>query len=332
MSKQTKEAKEAKHFDVDVKVRDFCSKSKVFFIIGLALILISLLSTFTGVNVALEFKGGTIITYSYVGDVDENSISKELTSLVGSAVKVQQGDSLDSDTKTLSLSFTSNDGLTIDRQNDVTNKVKELCPDNDVTLLDANDVNARSGGEFFAKCIVAAVFAALLLIIYIAFRFKQISGWSAGVCAVLGLLSTLIVTYGCVVLCRFEIDSNFMAVILTLLGYAVNDTIVIYDRIRENRVLLKGMSYREIVNLSLNQTLARTILTSLTVVLVLVMQLCFGGASIRDFVFVMLVGVVVGTFSTIFVSTIIVAYWHKDKEPSTGSGPEKKAETKTIAA
>lgn len=72
MSKQTKEAKEAKHFDVDVKVRDFCSKSKVFFIIGLALILISLLSTFTGVNVALEFKGGTIITYSYVGDVDEN--------------------------------------------------------------------------------------------------------------------------------------------------------------------------------------------------------------------------------------------------------------------
>ena len=173
MSKQTKEAKEAKHFDVDVKVRDFCSKSKVFFIIGLALILISLLSTFTGVNVALEFKGGTIITYSYVGDVDENNISKELTSLVGSTVKVQQGDSLDSDTKTLSLSFTSNDGLTIDRQNDVTNKVKELCPDNEVTLLDANDVNARSGGEFFAKCIVAAVFAALILIIYIAFRFKQ---------------------------------------------------------------------------------------------------------------------------------------------------------------
>ena len=226
MSKQTKEAKEAKHFDVDVKVRDFCSKSKVFFIIGLALILISLLSTFTGVNVALEFKGGTIITYSYVGDVDENGISKELTSLVGSTVKVQQGDSLDSDTKTLSLSFTSNDGLTIDRQNDVTNKVKELCPDNEVTLLDANDVNARSGGEFFAKCIVAAVFAALILIIYIAFRFKQISGWSAGVCAVLGLLSTLIVTYGCVVLCRFEIDSNFMAVILTLLGYAVNLSLI----------------------------------------------------------------------------------------------------------
>lgn len=148
MSKQTKDAK---HFDVDVKVRDFCSKSKLFFIIGFALILISLLSTFTGVDVALEFKGGTIITYSYTGDVDESSISKELTSLVGSTVKVQQGDSLDSDTKTLSLSFTSTEGLTIDRQNEVTNKVKELCPDNEVELLDANDVNARSGGRILRQ-------------------------------------------------------------------------------------------------------------------------------------------------------------------------------------
>ena len=320
MSKQTKEAKEAKHFDVDVKVRDFCSKSKVFFIIGLALILISLLSTFTGVNVALEFKGGTIITYSYVGDVDENGISKELTSLVGSTVKVQQGDSLDSDTKTLSLSFTSNDGLTIDRQNDVTNKVKELCPDNEVTLLDANDVNARSGGEFFAKCIVAAVFAALILIIYIAFRFKQISGWSAGVCAVLGLLSTLIVTYGCVVLCRFEIDSNFMAVILTLLGYAVNDTIVIYDRIRENSALYskKQMSLAELVNLSVNQSFARSLMTSITTCLALgvvcVVSVIYRLDSIYSFAFPLLFGMVSGVYSTICIATPLWVDWKNKKK------------------
>ena len=175
-------------------MRDFCSKSKVFFIIGLALILISLLSTFTGVNVALEFKGRYHYHLQLCRRCGREQHFKGTDQSGGSTVKVQQGDSLDSDTKTLSLSFTSNDGLTIDRQNDVTNKVKELCPDNEVTLLDANDVNARSGGEFFAKCIVAAVFAALILIIYIAFRFKQISGWSAGVCAVLGLLSTLVVT------------------------------------------------------------------------------------------------------------------------------------------
>ena len=328
MSKQTKEAKEAKHFDVDVKVRDFCSKSKVFFIIGLALILISLLSTFTGVNVALEFKGGTIITYSYVGDVDENSISKELTSLVGSTVKVQQGDSLDSDTKTLSLSFTSNDGLTIDRQNDVTNKVKELCPDNEVTLLDANDVNARSGGEFFAKCIVAAVFAALILIIYIAFRFKQISGWSAGVCAVLGLLSTLIVTYGCVVLCRFEIDSNFMAVILTLLGYAVNDTIVIYDRIRENKTLYKDkLSLPELTNLSTNQSLTRSINTSVTTIatmlVVTIVAMVYGVNSIISFSFPMMIGLISGTYSTICIAGPLWV-WLEEKK-NGGNSPKAEA-------
>ena len=311
MSKQTKDAK---HFDVDVKVRDFCSKSKLFFIIGFALILISLLSTFTGVDVALEFKGGTIITYSYTGDVDESSISKELTSLVGATVKVEQGDSLDSDTKTLSLSFTSTEGLTIDRQNEVTNKVKELCPDNEVELLDANDVNARSGGEFFAKCIVAAVFAALILIVYIALRFKQISGWSAGVCAVLGLLSTLIVTYGCVVLCRFEIDSNFMAVILTLLGYAVNDTIVIYDRIRENRALMgKKGSFEELVNQSVNQSARRTLITTITTVMALgvmcIVAKLYGLDSIFTFAFPLMMGMISGVYTSLCVSTSAWVLW-----------------------
>ena len=113
---------------------------------------------------------------------------------------------------------------------------------------------------------------------------------------------------------------------LTLLGYSINDTIVNFDRIRENRKLIKGMSYREIVNLSINQTLARTILTSVTVALVLIMQLCFGGAAIRDFVFVMLIGVVVGTISTIFVSVIIIAYWHKNDKgiPEDSAKPEPK--------
>ena len=93
MSKQTNPEKEGKKYDVDVKVRNFCGKAKIFFIISLALIVISLLSTFTGVDIALEFKGGTIITYSYMGDMDESKLEKELTALVGSAVNAQEGES-----------------------------------------------------------------------------------------------------------------------------------------------------------------------------------------------------------------------------------------------
>ena len=99
--------KQYKPYPVDVKVRNFCGKSKLFFLLTLILVVIAIASSFTGVDIALEFKGGTIITYSYEGDVDKSAISKDLTDLIGTNVNVQDGESLDSGSKTLSLSFTS---------------------------------------------------------------------------------------------------------------------------------------------------------------------------------------------------------------------------------
>ncbi len=317
MSKQTNPEKEGKKYDVDVKVRNFCGKAKIFFIISLALIVISLLSTFTGVDIALEFKGGTIITYSYMGDMDESKLEKELTALVGSTVNAQEGESLEGNAHTLSLSFSSNEGLTVERQAEVTDKIQELYPDSQLELLDSNDVDARSGGEFFAKCLVAAAFAALILIVYIAFRFKQISGWSAGVCAVLGLLSTLVVTYGSVVLIGFEIDSNFMAVILTLLGYAINDTIIIYDRIRENQTLLPGMQIEDLVNISSSQSLRRSIRTSVTtfssMLIVTIVSLVMGLDSILSFSVPMMVGIAMGTYNSICFVPSLWVWWQKKR-------------------
>ena len=195
-------------------------------------------------------------------------------------------------------------------------------------VLDSNDVDARSGSEFFAKCIVAAVFAALILIVYIAFRFKQISGWSAGVCAVLGLLSTLIVTYGSVVLLGFEIDSNFMAVILTLLGYAVNDTIVIYDRIRENQSLLVGVPIEELVNISNSQSLRRSLRTSITtfgsMLVVTIVALAMGLDSILSFSVPMMFGIAMGTFNSICFVPGLWVWWQK-KRGVDALKPTKKA-------
>ncbi len=326
MSKQTNQTKQ---YDVDVKVHNFCGKAKVFFLITLALIVISLLSTFTGVDVALEFKGGTIITYGYTGDMDEKTIENELSSLIGSPVTAQQGDSLNSDTKTLSLSFSSNEGLTIERQAEVTDKIQELYPDSELEVLDSNDVDARSGGEFFGKCIVAAIFASLILIVYIALRFKQISGWSAGVCAVLGLITTLIVTYGGVVLIGFEIDSNFMAVILTLLGYAINDTIVIYDRIRENQTLMPGMAIEELVNISASQSLRRSLRTSITtfgaMLVVTIVSLAMGLDSILSFAVPMMIGIVMGTFNSLCFVPSLWVWWQKKRGVNVLKPAKKKA-------
>lgn len=306
-----------KYEKFDVKVRDFCGKTKIFFIVTLCLVVLSVLSTFTGVDIALEFKGGTIITYGYEGDIVESDVEAELTKLIGSGVRAQIGESLSSDTKTMTVSFTSTEGLTADRQAGVTDTIKGMYPEANLEVLDSNDVDARSGGEFFTKCIVAAIFAAIVLILYIAFRFRMISGWSSGVCAIVGLIVTLIVTYGGVALCGFDIDSNFMAVILTLLGYAVNDTIVIYDRIRENQERCNGMTIEELVNISNSQSLRRTLRTSITTVsamlAVSVVAGIMGVTSILSFSIPMGIGIVAGTFNSLcFVPTLWV-FWQKKR-------------------
>lgn len=321
-------SKQNKKYDVDVKVHDFCGKSKLFFILSLILVIISIASTFTGVDIALEFKGGTIITYSYEGDVDTSNIESTLSNLVGSSVSVQEGESIGEAGKTLSLSFSSKDGLTVERQSEVTEAVRGLYPDANIEVLDSNDVDARSGSEFFTKCIVAAVFAAIILILYIALRFKQISGWSAGVCAIVGLLQTLIVTYGSVVLIGFEINSNFMAVILTLLGYAVNDTIVIYDRIRENQSIYSDMEISELVNTSSSQSLRRSIRTSVTtfvsMLAVTVVALVMGLDSIISFSVPMMVGIVIGTYNSLCFVPSLWVWWQKKRGITTLKSAKKK--------
>ncbi len=306
-----------KYEKFDVKVRDFCGKTKIFFIVILSLVVLSVLSTFTGVDIALEFKGGTIITYGYEGDIVEADVEASLSELVGSGVRAQIGESLSGDTKTMTVSFTSTEGLTAERQAEVTDTIQGMYPDANLEVLDSNDVDARSGGEFFTKCIVAAAFAAIILILYIAFRFRMISGWSSGVCAIIGLLVTLIITYGGVALCGFSIDSNFMAVILTLLGYSVNDTIVIYDRIRENQERCNGMAIEELVNISNSQSLRRTLRTSITPVAAMLTVSIVAGVmgvnSILSFSIPMGIGIIAGTFNSLcFVPTMWV-FWQKKR-------------------
>ena len=222
-------------------------------------------------------------------------------------MNVQDGESLDGGSKTLTLSFTSNEGLTVDRQAEVTDAIQSRYPDANVQLLDSNDVSARSGSDFFAKCIVAAIFAAIILILYIAFRFKQISGWSAGVCAIIGLLATLVITYGSVVLMGFEIDSNFMA--------------VIYDRIRENQEKMPGMYIEDLVNTSSSQSLRRSIRTSLTtlfaMVAVVVVSAIMGLDSIQHFAIPMAVGILVGTYHSICFVPSLWVWWQKRRGVET---------------
>lgn len=304
------------------KIYDFVGKKKVFFIISLALIAaIVLFSVIRGVEVALEFKGGTIISYAYEGNANIKDVQSEIEDLLKTPVNIQEGENLASDSNSFSISFSNNNGLSAEMQSGLTDLLTEKFPDNSIELLDSNDVNPTSGREFFIKCIIVSILAAVLIIVYIALRFKKISGWSAGVCAVIALIHNLVFVFGAFVVLGYEINSNFVAVVLTILGYSVNDTIVVYDRIRENKAMMpKSTTIAELVNASTSQSLRRSIRTSITtvstMVIVSVVAYIYGVSSILSFSIPMIFGMVAGTYASLCIASPLWVWWNEKRASS----------------
>lgn len=300
------------------KVLDFCSKRKIFLIISLSLIVITILATFIlKINVAIEFKGGTIITYKYSETINESEIKSIVEEIVNTPVKINAGENIGTGEKNITISFTSKEGLSAEKQSEITDTIQEKFSESELSLLDSTDVSPSSGREFFLKCMVAVILSAIVLIIYIAFRFKKIGGLSAGVCAVIALCQDLILVYGSFIICGFEINSNFMAVILTILGYSINDTIVIYDRIRENKQLMPKAKLAELVNLSCTQSLTRSIRTSVTTVstmLIVTIVIALNGyTSLLSFTVPLIFGMTLGAYSSLCVAPMLWVWWNERK-------------------
>lgn len=300
------------------KVYKFIKHSKIFFIISAVFILFSIGITFTGVNIAIEFKGGTMITYSYSGDIDANDAQSKIEEIINSNVNIQQGDMFQSEKKKLSISFVSSEGLTAEKQTALTDELENIYADNEIALLDSTDVAASSGINFFIKCLVAVGFSAIVLIFYIALRFKRMGGWSSGVCAVLALFHDVITTYGFFVLLGFEINSNFIAVVLTILGCSINNTIIIYDRIRENKRLMPVATIENLVDTSISQSLTRSIRTAFTTVATMIIisitAYIFGVNSILSFSIPITIGMTVGTYSSICLAPALWVAFHSGKD------------------
>ena len=305
-----------------VKTRRFSENKKTFFILSSVLVVLALCTTFIGVEIAIDFKGGTIVSYSYSGDLDETACQTEIETLLGTPVTLQKGESFDSDTNILTVSFSYDESLTLEQQESMLDIMKKTYPDNALAELESNEVSPSSGREFFGKCIVAVIFAALVLIVYIALRFKKISGWSAGVFTIVTLLHDIIITYGSFVLCGFEINANFMAVILTIFGYSINNTIIVYDRIRENQKLLpRDTTIAELVNQSASQTLRRSLRTSITtlstMIIISVVAYVFHVESILSFSVPMTFGLIAGTYSSQCIAPTLWVWWNERRGNKT---------------
>lgn len=305
---------------------DFIGKRKLFFTISIVLVAFSILSTFIfGVDLDIQFKGGTIITYVYDGDLDCDGFVKDAKDILGGiGVQYTTGVDFSSGKSNIQLSLTSTSGLSSDKQFELTNALTEKYAENNIDLIESSDVSPSSGREFFLKCIVAVILSSIVLIIYIAIRFKKIGGWLAGICAIIALLHDCIIVYGTFIVCGMPINANFMAVVLTILGYSINNTIVIYDRIRENSKLYgKKMTREENVNLSINQSLTRSINTSLTTVVamlaVTIVAAVYGVTSIISFSLPVMVGMIAGTYSSVCLVSVLWSYFEGKKDTHKGA-------------
>lgn len=312
---------------------DFIGNRKKYFTLSAVLIAIVILASFIfGADLDIRFKGGTILSYSYAGEtgaVDLDEVKKQAEDILGDEVTVSEKYNKLTESNGFEISLASNQSVNSDVQAKLDEKLTEDFAEQEIKQLSITSVNASMGKEFFIKCLVAVGFGSLLMIVYIALRFKKISGWSAGVMAVIALFHDILMVYGVFIICRIPINDSFIAVVLTILGYSVNDTIVIYDRIRENKRLYgRTKTIGEIVNDSINQTLTRSINTSvatvISMVVVCVVAMVMGVESILSFALPMIAGLICGAYSSICIASPLWVVWQNHKEMKAANGKGKK--------
>ena len=272
-----------------------------------------------GVHLDTEFTGGAMITLSYENSFEMSAVQKTASEALGSnGLTLQTGENVATGEQTLKISMPGTETVTTDEVQTLLDSLNESCPDNSFAQLSLSNVSAAMGTKFLQKSLVAVVFALVLILAYIAYRFKKIGGLTGGMMAVLALLNDLMVVFGTFVLLRAPLDGNFIAAMLTILGYSINDTVVVYDRIRENRGLLgKKASFEELVNHSVNQSARRTIITTVTTVMALgvmcIVSKLYGLDSIFTFAFPLMMGMLSGVYTSLCVSTSAWVAWSERK-------------------
>lgn len=316
---------------------DFIGKRKVFFIIAACILVLGIVANLIlGTRMDIQFTGGTIVKYSYTGDVDKAQLQEIFAKYTNgkesysfATNNLTSGE--DTNPNVVSVTLPVDALLSTEDFTDMLKDLQAKLPGAKFHQVESSTVEATMGREFFGKCIVAIVLASALMMVYVAIRFRKIGGWSAGLIALLALINDVLIAYFVFVVFRIELDDNFVAVVLSILGYSLNGTIVIYDRIRENRRLAPRAPLADVVNLSINQSFRRTLNSSITtfmaVACITVVALLYGLESLLSFSVPMMFGVLSGFYT----STCLAApmwVWMKEKLAARAAA---KAETEAEA-
>lgn len=281
----------------------------VLFVIGTVMALIF------GVKLDINFSGGTKIAYSYTDEIKEADVKKVIDEKLDKAYTFTQSTSLAGDTKTFEIALSGKNAISAETQEALTKALSDSFKDNKIEIYNSNSVSPTIAGSFFAKSLVAVLITAILVIIYVGWRFRKIGGVTAAITALCALVFDVLVSFFICVIFGLQIDSNYIAVVLTIFGYSLNDTIVIYDRIRENEKFNPDMELGALVNMSVNKVMIRNIVTTVTTILavatIIIVAEVYGLTSLRTFAIPMAFGLLSGAISSLFVSAPLWVVWQK---------------------
>ena len=304
----------------ELKVIKFYKNRTKSYIISLVLVVIGVVCIFiNGMNLDIQFQGGAIIKYTYSGDVDTAKIEEIVVNTVNRNCDIQLTEDLATGTKKFVLNLSEKTGLSSQDQDKLNTALVEAFPDNELALSDAEIVEPFIGKKFAEDCTKAIIIASILIILYIWYSFRKISGLSAGFAGLFALFHDVLLVLFTFIVFKMAVNQSFIAAALSILGFSINDTIVIFDRIRENKKFYGGkMSIEDIVDKSITQSLSRSINTSLCTLLSMVVVFVY--AQIKDvqsivtFSLPMIIGIVSGCYSSICLAGPLWVSWQKHKE------------------
>lgn len=292
---------------------NFVGNRKATYILSSVFVLVSIIAIiFKGLAYGIDFKGGKEVVIRFDSEVNVVDIREALTDPLGSEpeVKLFGGDNE-------VLVRTDNEEVMDVIEGIIISNLENLYPDNKLVIEKSDTVGPKFADDLKRSALLSIFYSLIAIFIYILIRFRN---WSFSTGAVLALAHDVIITLGIFVLLNdlvsfnLLIDQNIIAAFLTIVGYSINDTVVIYDRIRENKLVHKGMEHSPMVNKSINDTLSRTVITSLTTLFAVTVLFLFGGEVLRGFSFALMLGVILGTYSSIFVAGSLVVDLEKAKK------------------
>lgn len=296
----------------------FYAKRKVYFAISLAIMAIGIIMAFiNGVQLDIQFKGGAMLKYTYVGDMDTDKAEDIAAKVMNRPVSSQLTEDISTGEDKLVLTFAGNYGVDPADQDKLDVQLKEAFPNSQLKQSEAVIVEPFFGKKFLNQGMLSIALSSLLVLCYVWIRFKIMGGLSAGVMALIALLHDCLVVFFTCVIFNIPIGESFVAVVLSIIGYSINDTIVIYDRIRENAKTYVGYPVEVVADLSITQSMTRSIITNVCVMisvsLVYILAFANNINSIQSFALPMAIGSISGCYSTICIAGPLWVIWKKKK-------------------